>query len=74
MNHCFTVDRRPSESPKACQAVRIYLEMGPDRSQRPVATQLAKQKSQIQNGQRGGSGWLAPLFSMNTALAKNNAP
>lgn len=41
-------DRRSGEPDKAFQAARLYLEIGPDRSQKAVATRLGKQPSQIQ--------------------------
>jgi len=47
-DQCLAKDRRPGESAKAFQAARLYFEMGPDRSQRAVATRLGKQPSQIQ--------------------------
>ena len=47
-DRCLPGERRPGESAKAFQAVRLYLETGPNRSQRAVATQLSTQPSQIQ--------------------------
>jgi len=67
-DRCLPGERRPGESAKAFQAVRLYLEMGPGRSQSAVATRLGKQLSQIQRWATRW-GWLARAFTYDEHLA-----